>query len=57
MLILVAYATFALLGAFSASFPMLLAARLLLGMTIGVMVVVVPVYIAESAPAAVRGRC
>jgi MFS transporter, SP family, galactose:H+ symporter len=55
VLILVAYATFALLGAFSVSFPMLLAARLLLGLTIGVMVVVVPVYIAESAPAAVRG--
>jgi sugar porter (SP) family MFS transporter len=55
VLILVAYATFALLGAFSASLPMLLAARLLLGVTIGVMVVVVPVYIAESAPAAVRG--
>jgi sugar porter (SP) family MFS transporter len=34
---------------------MLLAARLLLGLTIGVAVVVVPVYVAESAPAAVRG--
>ncbi|BBY22479.1 sugar porter family MFS transporter [Mycobacterium stomatepiae] len=55
MLILGAYAAFALLGAFSASLPMLLTARLLLGVTIGVMVVVVPVYIAESAPAAVRG--
>ncbi|MEE3067119.1 MAG: sugar porter family MFS transporter [Actinomycetota bacterium] len=55
VLILVAYATFALLGAFSTSFPMLLAARLLLGATVGVMVVVVPVFIAESAPAAVRG--
>ncbi|CDO87248.1 MFS transporter [Mycobacterium triplex] len=55
VLILVGYATFALLGAFSPSLPMLLAARLLLGATIGVMVVVVPVFIAESAPAAVRG--
>jgi SP family galactose:H+ symporter-like MFS transporter len=55
VLILVAYATFALLGAFSVALPMLLAARLLLGLTIGVMVVVVPVYVAESAPAAVRG--
>jgi sugar porter (SP) family MFS transporter len=55
VLILVAYAIFALLDALSVSLPMLLAARLLLGMTIGVMVVVVPVYIAESAPAAVRG--
>jgi MFS transporter, SP family, galactose:H+ symporter len=55
VLILVAYATFALLGAFSVALPMLLAARLLLGLSIGVMVVVVPVYVAESAPAAVRG--
>ncbi len=55
VLILVAYAMFALLGAISVSLPMLLAARLLLGLTIGVTVVVVPVYIAESAPAAVRG--
>jgi MFS transporter, SP family, galactose:H+ symporter len=55
VLILVAYAAFALLGAFSVSLPMLLAARFLLGLTIGVTVVVVPVYVAESAPAAVRG--
>ena len=55
VLILVAYASFALLGALSVSLPMLLAARLLLGVTIGVTVVVVPVYVAESAPAAVRG--
>ncbi|WP_156689501.1 sugar porter family MFS transporter [Mycobacterium sp. Marseille-P9652] len=55
LLILVAYAAFALLGAFSTSLPMLLAARFLLGLAIGVSVVVVPVYVAESAPAAVRG--
>jgi len=55
VLILVAYAMFALLGALSVSFPMLLAARFLLGLTIGVSVVVVPVYVAESAAAAVRG--
>jgi sugar porter (SP) family MFS transporter len=55
VLILVAYAAFALLGAFSIALPMLLTARFLLGTTIGVMVVVVPVYVAESAPAAVRG--
>lgn len=55
VLILIAYTTFALLGAFSPALPMLLAARLLLGATVGVMVVVVPVFIAESAPAAVRG--
>lgn len=55
VLLLVAYAAFALLAAFSVSLPMLLAARLLLGLTLGVAVVVVPVYVAESSPAAVRG--
>jgi len=55
ILITVGYAVFALLGAISISMPMLLTARLLLGLTIGVSVVVVPVYVAESAPAAVRG--
>ncbi|MEE2853582.1 MAG: sugar porter family MFS transporter [Actinomycetota bacterium] len=55
VLILFAYAAFALLAAFSVSLPMLLSARLLLGLTLGVAVVVVPVYVAESAPTAVRG--
>ncbi|MGB8391565.1 sugar porter family MFS transporter [Mycobacterium sp.] len=55
VLVLVTYAMFALLGAVSVSLPMLLMARFLLGLTIGVSVVVVPVYVAESAPAAVRG--
>lgn len=55
VLIALGYALFALLGATSVSVPMLLVARLLLGVTIGVSVVVVPVYVAESAPAAVRG--
>lgn len=50
-----AYAVFAVLGALSVSLPMLLVARLLLGVTIGVSVVVVPVFVAESAPAAMRG--
>lgn len=49
------YAVFALLGAGSVSTTMLLVARLLLGITIGVSIVVVPVFVAESAPAAVRG--
>ncbi len=55
LLIVTGYVVFALLGAVSVSMPMLLVARLLLGLTIGVSVVVVPVYVAESAPAAVRG--
>lgn len=49
------YAVFALVGAASTSVPMLTVARLLLGVTIGVSVVVVPVFVAESAPAAARG--
>jgi SP family galactose:H+ symporter-like MFS transporter len=55
VLIAISYAVFALLGALSVSLPMLLTARFLLGLTIGVTVVVVPVYVAESAPTAVRG--
>lgn len=55
VLIVAGYAVFALLGATSVSVQMLVVARLLLGVTIGLSVVVVPVYVAESAPAAVRG--
>ena len=55
VLVAAGYAVFALLGAMSGSVPMLLVARLLLGLTIGVSVVVVPVFVAESAPAEVRG--
>ncbi|HEX7321481.1 MAG TPA: sugar porter family MFS transporter [Mycobacterium sp.] len=55
VLVAVAYAVFALLGAASVSLAMLLVARVLLGITIGVSVVVVPVFVAESSPAAVRG--
>lgn len=55
VLVATGYALFALLGATSSSVPMLLVARLLLGLTIGVSVVVVPVFVAESAPARVRG--
>lgn len=55
VLMTAAYAVFAVLGALSVSLPMLLVARLLLGLTIGVTVVVVPVFVAECAPARVRG--
>lgn len=54
-LVLAGYVLFALMDAFAVSLPMLLVARLLLGLCVGVSVVVIPVYIAESAPAAVRG--
>ena len=55
VLIAIGYLVFALLDAFSVSMPMLLTARLLIGVTIGVSVVVVPVYVAELAPTALRG--
>ncbi len=55
VLVAAGYAVFAAMSAFSVSLPMLLVARLLLGVTIGVSVVVVPVFVAESAPATWRG--
>lgn len=55
VLVAAGYVLFALLGAVSVSMWTLLTARLLLGVTIGVSVVVVPVFVAESAPARVRG--
>lgn len=55
VLVTLGYAGFALLGAASASVSTLTVARLLLGITIGISVVVVPVFVAESAPAHARG--
>jgi sugar porter (SP) family MFS transporter len=55
LLIAASYAGFAVLSGLAVSVPMLLVARLLLGLTIGVSVVVVPVFVAESAPTKVRG--
>ena len=55
VLVATTYAAFALMCALSVSVPMLMTARLLLGLTIGVSVVVVPVFVAESAPANIRG--
>jgi sugar porter (SP) family MFS transporter len=55
VLVAATYAAFAVLAAVSVSVPMLLVARLLLGVTIGVSVVVVPVFVAESAPTKARG--
>jgi sugar porter (SP) family MFS transporter len=49
------FAGFSLLSAFAWSVPSLMVARFLLGLTIGVSVVVVPVFVAESAPTAIRG--
>ncbi|MFG1793250.1 sugar porter family MFS transporter [Nocardia sp. NPDC049149] len=55
VLVAATYGAFALLGALSTDLPMLVAARLALGITIGISVVVVPVFVAESAPTRVRG--
>lgn len=55
VLVATTYAAFALMCALSVSVPMLMTARLLLGLTIGISVVVVPVFVAESAPASIRG--
>ena len=55
VLVAATYAVFAVLAAVSVTVPMLAVARLLLGVTIGVSVVVVPVFVAESAPTRVRG--
>ncbi|GAB19776.1 myo-inositol transporter IolT [Gordonia effusa NBRC 100432] len=49
------YAVFALFSAVAPTVGLLLFARFLLGLTIGVSVVVVPVFVAESAPARIRG--
>lgn len=49
------YCLFALFSALAPSNGLLLAARLLLGVTIGISIVVVPVFVAESAPPRARG--
>lgn len=49
------FALFSLLSALAWGVPSLLAARFLLGLTVGVSVVVVPVFVAESAATRVRG--
>uniref|UniRef100_UPI002455B548 sugar porter family MFS transporter n=1 Tax=Nocardia brasiliensis TaxID=37326 RepID=UPI002455B548 len=55
VLVAATYGAFAVLAACSTALPMLMAARLALGVTIGISVVVVPVFVAESAPTRVRG--
>lgn len=55
LLVAAGYAVFALLSAIAPSYWFLLLVRLLLGVTVGVSIVVVPVFVAESAPAKSRG--
>lgn len=55
VLVAATYCLFALFSALSPNDSTLLVARLLLGVTVGVSVVVVPVFVAESAPPRSRG--
>ena len=55
LLVAATFAGFSLLSALAWSVPTLIGARFLLGLTIGISVVVVPVFVAESAAANVRG--
>jgi MFS transporter, SP family, galactose:H+ symporter len=55
VLVAATFALFSLLSALAWSVPTLVGARFLLGLTIGVSVVVVPVFVAESSPPQVRG--
>lgn len=50
------YAVFAILSALSTNLVWLDITRFLLGVTIGFSIVVAPIFVAESVPAAVRGR-
>lgn len=55
ILVAVGYAAFCILSALSVSVAMLWIARILLGVTIGISLVAVPVFVAESVPARIRG--
>ena len=55
IIIAAGYTVFAILTAISPSARLFLAMRVLLGITIGLSITVVPVFIAESAPASRRG--
>jgi sugar porter (SP) family MFS transporter len=56
VLVAFSYAAFALLSAVATGLIWLDITRFLLGVTIGVSIVVAPIFVAESVPAAVRGR-
>lgn len=55
ILVAIGYAAFCLLSAASVSVSMLWISRVLLGITIGISLIAVPVFVAESVPARVRG--
>src|SRR4051794_11819180 len=55
VLVAATFAIFSLMSAMAWSVPSLVTARFLLGLTIGISVVVVPVFVAESAAPKIRG--
>ncbi len=55
ILVAIGYAAFCLMSALAVSVAMLWGARVLLGITIGISLVAVPVFVAESVPARIRG--
>jgi MFS transporter, SP family, arabinose:H+ symporter len=55
LLVALTYAGFAVLSGAAQSLEWLYAARALLGVTIGISIVTAPIFVAESAPAAIRG--
>src|SRR4051794_36084769 len=55
VLVAITYAVFAILGGLAQSLVWLDVSRFFLGVTIGLSVVTAPIFVAESAPAAVRG--
>jgi sugar porter (SP) family MFS transporter len=55
LLVAAGFGVFSLLSGLAWSIPTLLVARFLLGVTVGVSIVVAPVFVAESAPTKVRG--
>lgn len=56
ILLAAGYVLFSLASALSVNVEMLVTSRVLLGFCIGISLIAVPVYVAESIPAAVRGK-
>jgi sugar porter (SP) family MFS transporter len=55
VMVAISYAVFAVLSGVAPSLDWLYVARFLLGVTIGLSIVTAPIFVAESAPAAIRG--
>lgn len=55
IMVAIGYAAFCILSAAAVNVPMLWISRVLLGITIGISLIAVPVFVAESVPARIRG--